>query len=140
MKHLPAPVQRWMTILMPPLALLVCCIVMVPRQNKLHDTNKQIKLTQAQVADYLVKLKAIANLPKDPRIATLPFTKQEQSDFLRGLTSLCNQTGNRILSVTSLAAPPPPPAPPPGSPPPPPPPAGSLPPDVIEIKSTMIFE
>jgi len=87
----------------------------------------------------LTKLKAISTLPEEPKVATLPFTKQEQSDFLRGLTNLCQRSGNRFVSVTSLAAPPPPKAPPAGAASPPPDP-DALPSDVTEIKSTITFE
>lgn len=106
MGSLPAPVQRWLTILLPPLALLVCCLVILPRQNTLRKTNQDIRATKAQIKDYTGKLAAIRNLPKDPEIATLPMTKQEQSDFLRGLTTLCTRSGNRIVSILSLSAPP----------------------------------
>lgn len=139
MHQLPAAVQRWLAILLPPLALLICCFVMVPRQNKLREVNKEIQANQGQVQEYLQKLEAISTLPADPRIASLPATKQEQSDFLRGLSELCRRTGNRMSSVTSLAAPPAAPPPPPGAPAPAPV-AGALPPDVVEIKSTVIFE
>jgi hypothetical protein len=140
LKLIPASVQRWFTILLPPVALLVCCWAMVPRQNKLQDLRRQIRTAERGIRDYTIKLKAISDLPPDPRIATLPMTKQEQSDFLRGLSGLCIRTGNRIMSVSSLAALPPPPPPPPGSPASAPPPAGALPPDVVEIKSTISFE
>lgn len=137
--QIPATAQRWIAILLPPFSLLVCCAVMVPRHNKLKVVEKDIRVTQAGIQDYLNKLEAIRSLPKDPRIATLPMTKQEQSDFLRGLSTVCNRTGNRLLNVASLAAMIPPP-PPPGAPPPPAPPPGSLPADVIEVKSTIVFE
>lgn len=141
MRQMPPIVQRWMTILLPPMALLTCCMVMVPRHNRMRKAERDIKSTQASIQDYLVKLKAISDLPKDPRIASLPATKQEQTDFLRGLAMLCAQTGNKLLNVNALSAPPPPPPPPAGSPPPAAAPgAGSLPPDVQEIKSTVIFE
>lgn len=137
---IPAPVQRWITILLPPVSLLVCCWVMVPRQNKLRDLRQQIKTADAGIRDYTEKLRAISSLPPDARIASLTMTKQEQSDFLRGFSGLCYRTGNRILSVSSLAAPAAAPPPPPGSPAPPPPPAGALPSDVVAIRSTIIFE
>jgi hypothetical protein len=106
----------------------------------MRKAERDVKATQASIQDYLGKLKAISDLPKDPRVASLPATKQEQSDFLRGLALLCSRTGNRLLNVNALSAPPPAPPPPPGSPPPPPSPDGVLPPDVLEIKSTVIFE
>jgi hypothetical protein len=137
---MPPVVQRWLTILLPPLALLTCCMVMVPRHNRMRKAERDIKATQASIQDYLVKLKAISDLPKDPRIASLPATKQEQTDFLRGLAMLCARTGNKLLNVNALSAPPPAPPPPAGSPPPAAPAAGSLPSDVMEIKSTVIFE
>lgn len=139
MKSLPAPVQRWLTILMPPLVILICCIVMVPRQNRLRQINQDIRATQAEIQKYLRQLEAISSLPPDPKIASLPFTRQEQSDFLRGLSTLCNRTGNRMLSVAALAPKPPPPPPPPGAPKPPPTP-DTLPEDVIAIDSTIVFE
>jgi hypothetical protein len=140
LRYMPPVVQRWLTILLPPLALFTCCMVMVPRHNRMRKAERDIKTTQASIQDYLVKLKAISDLPKDPRIASLPATKQEQTDFLRGLAVLCSRTGNKLLNVNALSAPPPAPPPPAGSPAPPPPAAGSLPPDVQEIKSTVIFE
>lgn len=141
MSGLPAPFQRWLTILMPPLALLVCCIVMVPRQNKLRSLHRDIRRTQADISLYLERLKAIEGLPPDPLIATMPMSRQEQSDFLRGLTVLCSRTGNQIRQVTSLAPPPPKPGAQPAR-------SKSekgkkeddLPKDVLEIKSTITFE
>jgi hypothetical protein len=103
MGSLPAPVQRWLTILLPPVVLIVCCLVMVPRNIRLRNTNRDIATSRAEIKSYLAKLAAIEGLPKDPKIATLPYTRQEQSDFLRGLNTLCNQTGNRMISVASLA-------------------------------------
>lgn len=140
LRYMPPAVQRWLTILLPPLALLTCCMVMVPRHNRMRKAEKDIKATQASINDYLTKLKAISDLPKDPRVASLPATKQEQTDFLRGLSGLCVHTGNRLLNVNALSAPPPPPPAPAGTPAPAAPPEGSLPPDVLEIKSTVIFE
>ncbi len=139
MKSVPASVQRWAVILMPPMALLVCCMVMVPKQKKLREVNKNIKVTEASVQQFLTQLKAISDLPPDPTIATLPATKQEQSDFLRGLARTCTESGNKIISVTALGAAAPPPPPPAGAPPPPGA-AGGLPPDVQPIKSTIVFE
>jgi hypothetical protein len=91
---------------------------------------------------YLDKLEAIRGLPADPRVATLPMTKEEQSNFLRGLARVCTQAGNKIMSVTALAAAPTPPPPPPGSSPAAPAPGAPalLPGDVTEIKSTIVFE
>src|SRR5436309_1596085 len=98
MSAIPAPVQRWVAILLPPLSILICCFVMVPKQNKLRQVNKDIKATQKSIAGYLGQLKAISTLPAEPTIATMPMTKQEQTAFLRGLSFLCNRTGNKILS------------------------------------------
>ncbi len=109
MSAIPASLQRWLTLLMPPASLLVCCFVMVPRQNKLVQLNKDTKTAKGQVEKYLRQLKEISDLPPNPMIASLPMTKQEQSDFLRGLSTLCSRTGNRIMSIQSLAAVPPPP-------------------------------
>jgi hypothetical protein len=140
LRHLPPALHRWITILLPPIALLTCCFVMVPRHNRMREAEKSIITTQASIQDYLSKLKAISDLPKDPRIASLPATKQEQTDFLRGLSIACSRTGNRLLNVNALSAPPPAPPPPAGSPAPPPPAEGGLPADVQEIRSTVIFE
>jgi hypothetical protein len=140
LRYMPPAIQRWLTILLPPIALLTCCMVMVPRHNRMQKAQRDIKSTQASINDYLGKLRAISDLPKDPRVASLPATKQEQTDFLRGLSVLCARTGNRLLNVNALSAPPPAPPPPAGAPAPVAPPAGSLPPDVLEIKSTVIFE
>ncbi len=107
MKHLPPALQRWLTLLTPPLAVLICCAVMVPRQNKLRTTRIETAKTEADIRTYLKKVEEIKGLPPNPTIATLPLTGQEQSDFLRGLTTLCLRTGNRILTVASLAPPPP---------------------------------
>jgi hypothetical protein len=141
---IPAPVQKWLTLLLPPFAILICCLVMVPRQNKLRDTKKETRNVQADIQKYLTQLQAISTLPPSPKIASLPMTKKEQSDFLRGLSTLCTRSGNRILTVTSLAAPPPPPPPPPGTPAPAPPTLKPgevpLPPDVVAINSTIVFE
>lgn len=139
MSAIPASVQRWLCILMPPISILVCCFVMVPRHKKLQQVNQEIKGAQTTIAGYLQQLQAISNLPPDPTIATMPFTKKEQSDFLRGVSTLCSRTGNRILAVHSLAAPPAAPPPPPGASPPPAAP-GALPADVITIRSTIMFE
>jgi hypothetical protein len=141
MKYLPPVIQRWMVILLPPLSILVCCMVIVPRHQKLKEVNKNIKTAQEGVAKYLAELKAISDLPPDPTIATLPQSKPEQTDFLRNLSQLCNHTGNKMISVGSLAAQPPAPAQQAGS-------AntnkaplnGGLPVDVTAIKSTMVFE
>ncbi len=139
MRHMHPTLHRWLTILLPPIALLTCCFVMVPRHNKMRQAAKSITEAQAGIKDYLVKLKAISDLPRDPRVASLPATKQEQTDFLRGLSALCSRTGNRLLTVNALSAPPAAPAAAVGSPVPPPV-EGALPPDVLEIKSTIIFE
>lgn len=145
MKNLPAPVQRWLTLLLPPFALLVCCFVMVPRHKKMRQIEREIRTAQAGIQDYRMKLAAIKDLPQDPRIATLPLTRQEQSDFLRGLAALCIRTGNRMLSANALAAVPPQPengqAQPPATNNPGAAPAQKpLPPDVYEVKSTLVFE
>jgi hypothetical protein len=105
MRHLPPAVQRWLTLLLPPFAVLICCAVMVPRQNRLRQTRIEIAKADAQIHTYMRQLQAIKSLPPDPMIATLPMTGQEQSDFLRGLTALCVRSRNRIISVSSLAAP-----------------------------------
>jgi hypothetical protein len=141
MTNLPAPVYKWLTLLLPPLSILICCLVMVPRQNKLQTIRRETVACRASIEDYLNKLQAISNLPPDPKIATLPMTKQEQSDFLRGLSRLCTQTGNRLIAISALAPPPPSPPPPPGSPPPQNTQGvAELPPGVTEIKSTIRFE
>jgi len=139
MKAIPAAVQRWAAFLLPPLSILVCCIVMVPRQNKLRQVHREIQTARASVQHYLQQLEAIRSLPPDPVVATLPMTEEEQSDFLRGLSTLCSRSGNHILSVASLGAAPPPPPPPPGSPPPVNS-EGALPPGVVGIKSTIMFQ
>jgi len=101
---------------------------------------------KSQVENYLRQLKAISDLPPDPMIASLPMNKQEQSDFLRGLSTLCSRTGNRIMSIQSLAAVPPPPtaAQQPNSAPQnnvqPGAAAGDIPADIVPIKSTIAFE
>src|SRR5437763_6480000 len=139
MRSLPPAVQRALVILLPPLSILVCCMVIVPRHNKLGETEKSIKDTQAGVRMYLAQLKAISDLPPDPTIASLPASKQEQSDFLRGLTQLCAQTGNKMVHINSLAAGPIAPPPAAGSSAAPAP-ATTLPVDVLPIKSTVGFE
>jgi hypothetical protein len=139
MSSLPVRVQRALLLLLPPLAIAICFFVVIPKQRKLHQIEKEIQSTGVLQKQYLDKLEAIRDLPKDPRVATLPMTKEEQSNFLRGLAHLCAQSGNKIVSVSALAAAPPPPAPPPGQVAPPPA-AGALPPDVVEIKSTIVFE
>ncbi|HSV72672.1 MAG TPA: hypothetical protein VLH79_02820 [Chthonomonadales bacterium] len=106
MGSLPAPVQRWLTILLPPVVLIVSCLVMVPRNVRLRDAHKDIAANRVEIKAYLTKLAAIEGQPSDPKVATLPYTRQEQSDFLRGLNTLSNQTGNRMVSVASLAPPP----------------------------------
>jgi hypothetical protein len=139
MKALPAWLQRAIVLLMPPLSLLVCCVVMFPRQHKLRELNQDIRTTQAGVRSYLIQLDEISKLPPDPTIATLPMSKEEQAEFLRGLATLCNRTGNRLLSIASLAPPPPAPPPPPGSPQAPKQ-TDVLPQDVLAIKSPITFE
>src|SRR5579862_3509064 len=103
LNSVPAPAQRWISILLPPAALLITCVVILPRHRKVQDLEKQIKTVQVQIKDYQDKLRVIMSLPKDPRIATLPLTKQEQSDFLRDLSAMCSQSGNRLLTIGSLA-------------------------------------
>src|SRR5947209_7776251 len=115
LRQIPPAVQRWLTILLPPLALLTCCSVMMPRNSRMRKAERDIRTAQASNQDYLPKLQAISGLPKDPRIASLPATKQEQSDFLRGISTLCSRTGNTLLNVNALSAPPPAAAPPPGN-------------------------
>src|SRR5437870_2172010 len=116
MKFLSPALQRWLCIIMPPIAILVCCMVIVPRHNKLNEVNKDIKSAQAGVTMYLAQLKAISDLPPDPTIASLPISKPEQTAFLRNLSQLCTQSGNKMISVGALAAQAAAPAPAPGSP------------------------
>lgn len=139
MGSLPVPVQKWLMILLPPICIAICCFVVIPKQKKLRKIEEETRATAVQQKQYLEKLAAISDLPKDPRVATLPMTKEEQSNFLRGLSQLCTQSGNKIISVAALAAAPPAPAPPPGTTAPAPA-AGALPPEVVEIKSTIMFE
>ena len=105
MSNLSPKVQRWLMFIMPPLSLLVCCIVMVPRQNHLRQLGKDIRETDKQIAIYLEKREAIKGLPPDPKIATLPMNREEQSNFLRGLAEVCTHTQNTIMTVASLAPP-----------------------------------
>jgi len=140
MSNLPAGVQRWLMLLLPPFAVLILCAVMVPRQNKLRKTNEEIRATQKQIQVYLKQLEDIRNLPPDPKVASLPMTRQEQSDFLRGLSALCAKTGNRIMSVTALAAPPPPDSKAQAAPSDPQKKDSNLPPGILEIKSSITFE
>ena len=62
MQSIPASFQRWAALLLPPLALLACCAVMVPKQKKLREVNKDIVTTQGQVRAYLAQLQQIAEL------------------------------------------------------------------------------
>jgi hypothetical protein len=148
LQSLPASVQRLLIFILPPISLFVCCLVLIPRHNKVREVHDEIAKTRASIQTYIMQLNTIKELPPSPKIATLPMDEQEQSDFLRGINTLCSRTNNRMISITSLAAPK-------QSPPPPPPaPAGganaqkkaapkdpsALPPDVIEIKTTLIFE
>src|SRR5688572_30813704 len=103
MKALPASVQRWAIILLPPICLLVACWVVVPRQNKLRATNKNIEAANKEMSHYTAQLEVIRALPPKPTVATMPMTNPEQSNFLRALAQLCFKTGNRILAVDSLA-------------------------------------
>ncbi len=138
MKFLPPVLQRWMVILLPPLSILVCCMVIMPRHNKLNEVNKNIKTAQAGVSMYLAQLKAISDLPPDPTIATMPMSKPEQTAFLRNLSQICNRTGNKMIAVGALAALPQ--APLPQGTAPPPNANGGLPMDVTAIKSSLVFE
>jgi hypothetical protein len=140
MKALPASVQRWAIILLPPICLLVACWVVVPRQNKLRDTKKNIESAQKEMAHYVTQLEVIRALPPKPTVATLPMTNPEQSNFLRALTQLCYKTGNKILALDSLA---------PRQAPKGPTPIGTaapkkvdtgFPPEITPIKSTIRFE
>jgi hypothetical protein len=140
MLNLPTPVLKWMTLLLPPVAILVCCFVMVPRQKKLRSTHAEVRVTQSKIRDYIQQLSEIKALPPDPQIATLPMTKEEQSDFLRAISQLCKRSGNRLVSVSSLAAPPPAPPPPSGSGPAAKPDPLALPPEVTEVRTTIHFE
>jgi hypothetical protein len=148
LQSLPASVQRLLIFILPPLSLFICCLVLIPRHNRVREVNDDIAKTRASIQNYITQLNSIKDLPPSPKIATLPMNEQEQSDFLRGINTLCSRTNNRMLSITSLAAPKQ------NNMPPPPPPAGGgnaqkkapakdptvLPPDVIEIKTTLIFE
>ena len=100
MRALPASVQRWVAIILPPLCIAVCCFVMIPRHNRLRDTERQIVVAKAGVQDYLVKLRAISDLPPDPKIASLPLNKPEQSAFLRDLAA---RVGREDQFQSSLA-------------------------------------
>lgn len=103
MKSMPASVQRWAIILLPPISLLVACWVVVPRQNKLSATRKNIQAADKEMVHYTRQLEVIRSLPPKPTVATLPMTNPEQSNFLRALAQLCSTTGNRIVAVDSLA-------------------------------------
>ena len=104
MKSLPASVQRWAIILLPPICLLVACWVIVPRQSKLRQTKKNIESAQKEMQHYVGQLEVIRHLPPKPTVATLPMTNPEQSNFLRALAKLCYQTGNKIVAIDSLAS------------------------------------
>lgn len=105
MSNLSPKAQKWLMFILPPLSLLVCSMVMVPRQNHLRKLGKEIRDTDKQIAVYLQKREAIKGLPPDPKIATLPMNREEQSNFLRGLAEVCTRTQNTIMSVASLAPP-----------------------------------
>ena len=72
MQSVPGWVQKWTVICMPPLALLICCMVMVPKQNKLRDVNKEIRATEASLAAYIKQLKAISDLKEVAEEAPTP--------------------------------------------------------------------
>lgn len=142
MKYLSHGMIRWLAILLPPISVLTFCLVMMPRLNKLEQVRQELRTTRNNINDLAVKIRAISNLPLDPKVASMPSTKQEQTDFLRGLTNLCYRTGNSIINVSSLSAPVQVPAAAVNTPAAAPDPAlpGALPPDVIEIKSSILFE
>src|SRR5687767_11295567 len=104
MKALPASVQRWAIILLPPICLLVACWVVVPRQNKLRTTHKNSQSTDKEMQHYTQQLEVIRALPPKPTVATLAMTNTEQSNFLRALSELCFKTGNRILGIDQLGS------------------------------------
>ena len=142
MKALPASVQRWAILLLPPICLLVACWIVVPRQNKLRETKKNIEAAEKEMQHYVAQLEVIRALPPKPTVATLAMTNTEQSNFLRALSQLCYKTGNKILSLDSLA----PqqisqgPVPVGTSAPKGPKSEGGLPPEITPIKSTIKFE
>ncbi len=146
LQSLPASVQRLLIFMLPPISLLICCVVLIPRHNRVREVNAEIAKTRQSIQTYITQLNAIKDLPPSPKIATLPMNEQEQSDFLRGINALCSRTNNRMISISSLAAPklnnpPPPPAEgSSGQKPAAPKDPTALPPDVIEIKTTLIFE
>jgi hypothetical protein len=139
MNGLPPKLHRWLVIILPPLSLAVCMMVMLPRQSRLRKIESEQKATIENTARYRRQVAEIKAMPLYPRIATMPLTKQEQSDFLRGLTSLCARTGNRLLNISSLSAPMQTASAPSGGTPPPADP-DALPPDATEIKTTIVFE
>ena len=143
MKIIPPSVLRWLAILMPPVSILALVLIVYPRVEQLHHIHLATGKTDRQIQSFIEQIKAIDNLPPNPKIASLPLSKQEQSDFLRGLSMMCSQTGNRLISLSCIA------------PPLPPPPTAQkntgatatntqkkslLPPDVTEIKSVIVFE
>ena len=136
MGALPAPIQRLLTFLVPVAALCVCAAVVLPRQARLRETDRQIAATRVEIRRYIAQIESIRNLPPDPMIASLPETKQEQTTFLRGVTALCARTGNHITSVQSLAPSEPPKDAPNAKKTPSP---DDLPADVTAIKSTITF-
>ncbi len=142
MKALPASVQRWAIILLPPICLLVACWVVVPRQNKLRATHKNIQAADKEMAHYTAQLEVIRALPPKPTVATMPLTNPEQSNFLRALSQLCFKTGNRILGIDSLATKDMTMGPTPigSSAPKNAQIAGAMPPEITPIKSTIKFE
>jgi hypothetical protein len=145
MKNIPNGVMKWLAILLPPVSILTLCLVSIPRVMRLNEIRLERKKTEKSIQSYIEQIKEISSLPPDPKIASMPMTKEEQSNFLRGLSSLCYKTGNRIISVSSLAAPLPTPAVQGqnsttasganGTTP-----VSDIPKDVTEIKSTIIFE
>src|SRR5258708_31503517 len=101
MRFLPPVLQRWMVILLPPLSILVCCMVIMPRHNKLNEVNKNIKTAQAGQAMYVAQLKDIIELPPDPTIATIPMSKPEQTAFLLLLSLVGNHTRKEMVPVAA---------------------------------------
>jgi hypothetical protein len=138
---LPSGIQRWAIVLLPPVAFGLTAGLIIPKKNKLRQVNAEESQVRNSVRTYREQIEALNKMPMYPRVASLQMSRQEQSAFLRGLAKLCTDTGNRIVSMTSLAPPAAPPPAPAGSPKPPTKPdAETLPPNIVEIKSTIVFE
>lgn len=143
MKNISPSVLRWLAILMPPVSILALVLIVYPRLEQLHNIHLETGKTDRQIQAFIDQIKAIDNLPPNPKIASLPMSKQEQSDFLRGLAAMCSQTGNRLTSLSCIAPPLPQPtttqqnnAPNNAKPVK----KSLLPSDVTEIKSVIVFE